>query len=80
MRKIAAIVLVLGCLVVYIQAVDAATSVSACGILNTAGETYTLTQDVSAAGTCFTMTGNNITLDLNGHTIYYAQSSSGIGV
>jgi len=59
---------------------EAATNVSACGTLNTAGETYTLTQDVSSTGTCFTLTANNVVLNLNGFTVSYATSSTGVGV
>ncbi len=48
------------------------TPVTACGTLNAAGTTYVLQNDVSATGTCFSVQANNITLDLNGHTITYA--------
>ena len=42
---------------------------SSCGTLSTAGETYILTNDISASGTCFTIGANNIILDCAGHTI-----------
>lgn len=70
----------LGLLFILTQKAQAATNINDCGVLNQAGETYILTQDVSADETCFTLTGNNITLDLNGHTVNYAQIASGIGV
>ncbi len=50
---------------------QAATTLSACGTLSQANETYILAQDVTASGTCFTVTAGNVTLDLNGHTITY---------
>jgi len=50
----------------------AITSVSACGSLGVAGEVYTLTQDVSSAGTCFTISAGDVTLDCQGHTITFA--------
>ncbi|MGY4884634.1 MAG: right-handed parallel beta-helix repeat-containing protein [Nanobdellota archaeon] len=43
-----------------------------CGILNTAGQTYTLTQNVSSNGTCFTLAADNITLDCNNYWINYS--------
>ena len=49
----------------------AATTVSACGTLAQAGETYTLSQDLTATDTCLTVTASNVTINLNGHTITY---------
>lgn len=46
------------------------TALSACGALTRSG-TYYLSQDVSSAGTCFAIGADNITLNLNGHTITY---------
>ena len=43
-----------------------------CGTLNSANTVYTLTQNVSSQGTCFTITQPNITLDCNGHWINYS--------
>ncbi len=43
-----------------------------CGTLNTANATYILDNDVRSEGTCFFVSANGITLDLNGHTITYA--------
>jgi hypothetical protein len=42
-----------------------------CGLLSSAGGKYVLEQDVSSTGTCFSVQGDNITLDLNGHTVTY---------
>ncbi|MBF0560123.1 MAG: hypothetical protein HQL08_15235 [Nitrospirae bacterium] len=44
--------------------------VTGCGSISAAG-TYTLQNDVSSNGTCFTVTSANVTLDLNGHTVTY---------
>src|SRR3989344_6057531 len=52
-----------------------ATDQTACGTLSSA-DTYVLTQDVAAAGTCFTISAAGITLDCNCHLINYSQSSS----
>jgi hypothetical protein len=46
------------------------TAISACADLKTAG-TYYLTQNVSSSGTCFFIDADNITLNLNGHTITF---------
>ncbi|MBZ5700353.1 MAG: hypothetical protein LAN84_00740 [Acidobacteriia bacterium] len=47
-------------------------ALKSCGILASGGTTYILQQDVSSPGTCFSVQANNITLNLNGHTITYA--------
>lgn len=57
-------------LFVAVQA-NAATNLSSCGTLAQAGETYVLSQNLTAEGTCLTVTAGNITIDLNGHTITY---------
>lgn len=41
------------------------------GIYATAGKTYVLTRDISAAGSAIFL-GKNVVLDLNGHTVTYA--------
>jgi hypothetical protein len=45
-------------------------ALSSCGDIKASG-TYYLANDVSSAGTCFAIDANNITLNLNGHTITY---------
>ena len=45
--------------------------ISECGYLTQASATYTLQNDVSSSGTCFTLVAPDIVLDLNGHTITY---------
>ncbi|MCK5063394.1 MAG: right-handed parallel beta-helix repeat-containing protein, partial [Candidatus Aenigmarchaeota archaeon] len=51
--------------------------ISACGALSTVNAVYTLTSSVSSAGTCFTVTNDNITLDCDGYNITYAQTLEG---
>lgn len=51
-------------------------SVTACGTLNTANATYVLQNDVNTDGTCFSIVADNITLDLNGHTVTYGQAGA----
>jgi Right handed beta helix region len=59
----------------------AVTPVSACQPLDKAGETYVLTADITAAGFCFIVRADRITLDLAGHTITGAGPLEvGIGV
>jgi hypothetical protein len=56
---------------VSVTAAASGTAASACSILSTAGETYTLQNDVSSEGTCFSVQADNVTLNLNGHTVTY---------
>lgn len=44
--------------------------------LNTPGQVYTLGADLVANGTAVTITADNVTLDLNGHTITYNAAAS----
>ena len=49
---------------------NAATNVSACGTLNTAGTTYTMNQSINNTGvTCITIGAQNITFDCQGFSI-----------
>ncbi len=59
--------------------VGAITSVSSCGTLDTPGATYVLSNDISATGTCFTITADDITLDGNGFTITGSGTDYGAG-
>ncbi|MCK4809126.1 MAG: hypothetical protein KAS90_05875, partial [Candidatus Aenigmarchaeota archaeon] len=54
--------------------------ISSCSNLSTAGSIYTLTTNVSSADTCFTIEADNITLDCDGYTITYSQSSVGYAI
>lgn len=56
------------------------TTQSSCGTLNTEAETYVLSQNLTATGTCFTIGASHIVLDGAGYNISYAQSSSGRGI
>jgi len=61
------------------QEAFAVTNISTCQTLNTLGETYVLTTDISGiSGDCFTITADNITLDGNGNSI--TGDLTGIGV
>ncbi|MBU4245745.1 MAG: PGF-pre-PGF domain-containing protein [Nanoarchaeota archaeon] len=55
-------------------------SLYACQDLTIENDSYVLAQNVSSAGTCFTISANNITLDGAGYTINYSQSETGYGV
>ena len=46
-------------------------NITACGTLNRDNTTYVLQDDVSSTGTCFSIQGSFITLNLNGHTVTY---------
>ncbi|MBI2449275.1 hypothetical protein HYV49_03175, partial [Candidatus Pacearchaeota archaeon] len=50
--------------------------VSACGTLGVANSVYTLIQDVSSSGTCFTITADNITFNGNNSVINYNTGGS----
>ena len=52
--------------------VSALQNINSCRTLDVLGETYVLQNNVSSNGTCFTVTADNITLDLNGYTVTYA--------
>ena len=41
---------------------------------------YTLANNISCSGICFSIDANNVTLDCQGYTINYSQSAAGIGV
>ena len=41
-------------------------------VLSASNETYVLQTDVTVAGSAFVVTGKNVVLDLNGHTVTYA--------
>ncbi|MFC1685912.1 NosD domain-containing protein [Nanoarchaeota archaeon] len=56
------------------------TNVSECGNFNVANTAYTMIQDVSSTGTCFTVNANNVTLDCAGYNITYSTSSAGEGI
>jgi len=47
-----------------------------CGTLSTAGATYELTNNVTSNATCFTISANNVTLDLMGYWINYSNNAS----
>jgi parallel beta-helix repeat protein len=57
-----------------------AISISACGTLNSPNTVYTLANNVSSSGTCFTIAANNVTLDCQGHTISHTGSGYGVTV
>jgi hypothetical protein len=47
-------------------------TLTSCGPLRKRNTLYALQNDVTSAGTCFSIEEDNITLDLNGHTVTYA--------
>jgi len=46
-------------------------------VLNKVGATYVLTQDITADGTAIQITAADVTLDLDGHTVTFGNSSQG---
>ena len=55
----------------------------ACGTLNMENTTYVLQKDLTTTSTCFTITANNVTLDLNGYEINdstLSQSDFGVNI
>ncbi len=59
-----------------------AADIDSCSVLDTAGETYVLTQDItnSANTVCMNVTADNVTLDCNGYSIDGVYSSNTYGV
>ncbi|MFH1726581.1 MAG: LamG-like jellyroll fold domain-containing protein [Elusimicrobiota bacterium] len=57
-----------------------ALEIDSCQSLAAPGETYLLTQDIVAPGTCFTIEANDVALDCQGHRITYATESRGYGI
>jgi hypothetical protein len=45
-------------------------------ILNTAGATYIVTQDITSVNNAIKVTAANITLDLNGHTVKFGENAT----
>jgi hypothetical protein len=62
-----------------VEQTNAATSFVDCGTLSSAG-TYTLTQNISSDGTCFTIGANNIIINGSGYTINYSKTITGYGI
>ena len=61
--------------------IQEATNVSACGTpLNSPNTVYALNESVNSSGTCFNIGANNVTLDCQGFTITYGDSSNTHGV
>ncbi|MBI2139890.1 right-handed parallel beta-helix repeat-containing protein [Candidatus Woesearchaeota archaeon] len=54
--------------------------VAQCGFLSQENTTYSLLQNVSSSGTCFTITASNVTLDCLGNNITYGITGTGAGV
>jgi len=63
--------LVVFMLVILVNSVNAVVDVTECMLLDQPGETYILQNDVEYDGTCFAVDGDDITLDLNGHTVSF---------
>lgn len=57
-------------LLLCLPCVSYAADLTACGTINAAGS-YVLQNNVTSNGTCFTITANDVTLDLNGKTVTY---------
>ncbi len=57
------------------------TSVSTCGTLYSATTTtFSISQNLISSGTCFTIFGDNITIEGNGHTITHTSSSTDFAI
>ena len=54
-----------------VMTVKADTELTGPGTLNNGGEYYRLTRDITTSGTAFTITANDVTLDLGEYTISY---------
>jgi hypothetical protein len=54
--------------------VGSGTPITSCQILATTGGTYSLQNDVSSVTSCFDVQANDVTINLNGHTVTYSNS------
>ena len=81
-RWIAIMPLMMIFLLVGAGSASAATNINNCSVLNTAGETYVLTQDIinSPNTTCITAQANNLILDCGGHRIDGTDSAGSRGI
>jgi hypothetical protein len=62
---------VTGAVTLDVLGASASNQLTSCQNLTTSNTTYVLQNDVSSTGTCFEINANNISLNLNGHTITY---------
>jgi hypothetical protein len=63
-----------------LESINTVFNLSICGELNESNSIYTLSQNVTAPGTCFTINATNVTLDCNGYTITYATATTGSAI
>ncbi len=70
-RKVIILFLMCPVMTVVCAAYAGTTNISSCGALTQASTTYVLQNDVASDGTCFFVAANDVTLDLNGHTVTY---------
>ncbi|HLC96811.1 MAG TPA: right-handed parallel beta-helix repeat-containing protein [Candidatus Nanoarchaeia archaeon] len=56
------------------------TTYSVCGVLNITHATYSITKDISTTTTCFTITAENITLNLKAYNISASGNNIGISI
>jgi hypothetical protein len=61
---------------IVVNSAASGTPVTSCGTLGNSGTTYVLQNNVTAPGTCITVTATNITLNLNSNTITYDTGAS----
>jgi hypothetical protein len=54
--------------------------ISDCKEITSGNTYYLLMKDAVSSGTCFSVSASNVAVDINGYTVNYAQSSTGIGV
>lgn len=74
MTKTTRTLLLLLLIIPAVSAID----INSCQTINQPG-TYTLTQDITAEGNCFSIQANNVVLDLNSHSILQNQVNSMYG-
>lgn len=79
----APLLVIFAILSIWPQTVRAETELTGPATLNKAGESYRLAGDITASGTAFTISADNVTLDLGGHTVVYntgSETSYGVWV
>ncbi len=72
--------LAIGILLITLSLTFASNPVSSCATLTNSTDTYTLTGNIVATGSCFTFSGPNIVLDCQFHSITGSAIGSGISI
>jgi len=73
-KEVVLSIFILSLAIIFLNSISTvnAGEIDSCQTLSSANTVYTLNQTVNSSGTCFTISGENITLDCAGYTINYS--------